>query len=129
MSSRVNAGIASVAFARGEELPRIPRSRAWRVPESARWVALAGRPEGATRTATVALQFAVFLAAFFLLFRGWMGLSFVSTTFGSALWIAATGVTTSISARLGRMLPRRARAALRVTSGTSGGALLHPPKP
>ena len=81
----------------------------------------------ATRTGSLAAQFAVFLAAWFLLLRAWIGPSFVSTTFGSALWIVATGVTASISARLGRVFPRGAT--LRAASRAGGSALLHPPKP
>ena len=78
----------------------------------------------ATRSGTLAAQFAVFLAAWFLLFRAWMGPAFVSTTFGSGLWIAATAVTASISARLGRIFPRGA--AVRVASRARGSALLRP---
>ncbi len=68
----------------------------------------------ATRWAAVAAQFALFLGAWFLLLRGWMGPSFVSEGVGSILWIVATCVTTSISARVGRVFPRGARAALKM---------------
>ena len=60
------------------------------------------------------MQFAVFLAAWFLLLRGWMGPNFVSEGIGSLLWVVAAAATASISARLGRILPKGVRAAPRM---------------
>lgn len=69
----------------------------------------------ATRRAAIAAQFAVFLAAWFLLLRGWMGVSFVSSTSGSLVWIVGVSVTTWLSARVGRVFPRGAHRALQMT--------------
>ena len=66
----------------------------------------------ALRWGMIAAEFAMFLVAWYLLLHGWMGAGFVSIRFGSALWIVATVASTSVSARLGRLLPGRLRPAI-----------------
>lgn len=69
----------------------------------------------ALRWGTIAAEFAVFLVAWYLLLHGWVGADFVSSRLGSILWIVATSVTTSIAARLSRILPRGVRPAIPIT--------------
>jgi len=58
---------------------------------------------------TLAVEFFLFLVAWFLLLYGWVGLAYLSAPVGAALWIVAAFVCTFFAERAARLLPGRGR--------------------